>query len=67
MHFVLLLIDPNTSNTIAIGTLAWRIYRSRKEAPESFKDISLEVLSLHAVLKEAEEILFAHPLSTTKQ
>jgi hypothetical protein len=52
---------------IAIGTLSWKVYKSCKGAPGSFKDISSEVLSLHVVLKEAEETVFAHPLSTTKQ
>lgn len=35
---------------------------SGKAAPESFGNISGEVLSLQAVLKEAEETLFIHPL-----
>ena len=52
---------------IALGTLAWSVYKSCKEAPESFKDISLEVLSLHAVLKEAEETIFMQPLSPTRE
>jgi len=52
---------------IAIGNLSWKVYKSCKGAPGSFKDISSEVLSLHVVLKEAEETVFAHPLSTTKQ
>ena len=47
---------------IALGTLAWCVYKSCKGAPEAFGDISLEVLSLHTVLKEAEEAVFAHPL-----
>jgi hypothetical protein len=51
----------------AIGTLAWKVYKCCKEAPESFGDISLEVLSLHAVLKEAEETVFAQPLPSAKQ
>jgi hypothetical protein len=52
---------------IAIGTFAWKVYKSCKGAPESFGDISLEVLSLQAVLKEAEETVFAQPLSPAKQ
>ena len=47
---------------IALGTLAWCVYKSCKGTPEAFGDISLEVLSLHTVLKEAEEAVFAHPL-----
>ena len=34
-----------------------------KAAPGSFENISAEVLSLHAVLKEGEETLFVSPLS----
>jgi hypothetical protein len=52
---------------IAIGTFAWKVYKSCKEAPESFGIISLEVLSLQAVLKEAEETVFAQPLPPDKQ
>jgi hypothetical protein len=52
---------------IALGTPAWQLYRSFKEAPNSFGNISTEVLSLHVVLKEAEETLFARPLSPTQQ
>ena len=52
---------------IALGTLAWRVYKSCKEAPESFQDISSEVLSLYVVLKEAEETVFAQQLSPAKQ
>jgi len=55
------------SDCIAVGALAWNVYKSCKEAPESYGRISLEVLSLHAVLKEAEETVFAQPLSPTKQ
>jgi hypothetical protein len=52
---------------ITITALAWNVYKSCKGAPESFGNISLEVLSLHAVLKEAEETVFAQPLSQTKR
>jgi hypothetical protein len=52
---------------LAVGTLAWDVYRSCREAPESFGNISLEVLSLYAVLKDAKETAFAQPLSPTRQ
>lgn len=51
---------------VAVGTLAWSVYKSCKAAPESFENISMEVLSLHAVLKESEETLFRRPLKTTR-
>ena len=50
------------SDLMTVGNLAWRVYRSTKEAPESFQKIHVEVLSLHAILKEAEETLFVSPL-----
>ena len=40
---------------LAVGELAWKVYKSCKSAPESFGSISQEVLSLHALLKEVEE------------
>lgn len=52
---------------IAVGHLAWSVYKSCKEAPESFGNISVEVLSLHAVLKEVEELLEDQPLSASKK
>src|SRR5436309_15228176 len=52
---------------IVIGNLAWNVYKSCKDAPESFGNIALEVQSLHAVLKEAEETVFAQSLTSAKQ
>ena len=52
---------------ITVGNLAWRVYKSTKEAPESFHQIHVEILSLHAVLKEAEETLFDAPLPPTRE
>lgn len=52
---------------IALGQLAWKVYKACKEAPESFKNISQEVSSLHLVLKELEEILSDETLSATQQ
>ncbi|KAG4440044.1 hypothetical protein IFR05_004494 [Cadophora sp. M221] len=52
---------------IAVGKLAWSVYKSCKDAPESFSNISTEVLSLHAVLKEVEEALADEPLTESKQ
>jgi hypothetical protein len=54
-------------DVIAVGTIAWNVYKSCRAAPESFSNISLEVLSLHAVLKEAEETVFKSPLPTESQ
>ena len=51
----------------AVGTLAWKIYKSTKDAPESFRNIHLEILSMHAVIKEAEETIFQTPLPQVRQ
>jgi hypothetical protein len=52
---------------IAVGNLAWQVWKSCKAAPESFKNISQEILSLHAVLKEFEEVLEDHPVAASKE
>ena len=52
---------------VAVGTLAWDVYKSCRAAPGSFNNISIEVLSLHAVLKEADETIFRSPLSPESQ
>ncbi len=70
------------SDFAAIGTLTWNVYKScrfrphgdrqrakqraGKAAPRSFDQISIEILSLHAVLKEGEEPLFASPLPSER-
>ena len=53
---------PGVGDVVAVGTLAWNVYKSCKGAPDSFSDISNEVLSLHAVLKEADETILKSPL-----
>jgi hypothetical protein len=45
------------SDFVALGTLAWQVYRSCRDAPENFGNVSQDVLSLHAVLREVEEDL----------
>ena len=52
---------------ITVGQLAWNVYKSCQDAPESFSNISIEVLSLHAVLKSAEESLADQVLSESRQ
>ncbi|MCJ1469068.1 hypothetical protein MMC07_007700 [Pseudocyphellaria aurata] len=51
----------------ALGQLAWKIYKACKDAPDSFKNISQEVSSLHLVLKEVEETLSDSALSAPQQ
>ena len=52
---------------MTVDALAWKVYKSCKDAPDSFKNISNEVLSLHAVLKEAEEVLAQQSFSPNQQ
>jgi hypothetical protein len=61
--------QPNVNQTgfLAVGTLAWNVYKACRDAPESFRNISAEVLSLHAVLKEVEEALSDHQLTQSRQ
>ncbi|MCJ1462733.1 hypothetical protein MMC07_001336 [Pseudocyphellaria aurata] len=51
----------------ALGQLAWKIYKACKDAPDSFKNLSQEVSSLHLVLKEVEETFSDSALSASQQ
>ena len=52
---------------VTLGQLAWKIYKACNDAPESFKNITQEVSSLHLVLKELEEIYSITTLSPAAQ
>ncbi|KAL8990426.1 MAG: hypothetical protein Q9177_000913 [Variospora cf. flavescens] len=52
---------------LALGQLAWSVYKSCKDAAGSFQDISLEVLSLHAVIKEFEDNLQGSTLPSSQR
>jgi hypothetical protein len=52
---------------VALGQLAWNVYKSCKNASTSFNNLSAEVLSLHVLLKEADEILSADALLDSKR
>lgn len=52
---------------VTLGQLAWKIYGSFKAAPESFQSLSRDLLSFNAVLKEAEQVIFARPLSLSQK
>ena len=52
----------SVSDFVTLGQLAWKVYKSCKDAPQSFQNISQEVLSLSAVLREAEEVFSGKPL-----
>ena len=42
---------------VSVSKLAWKVYKSCKDASEDFKNLSTEVVSLHVVLKETEEVI----------
>ncbi|MCJ1313029.1 hypothetical protein MMC25_006705 [Agyrium rufum] len=44
-------------DVIAVSTLAWTIYKSCKNASGDFQNLASEVVSLHVVLKETEELI----------
>ena len=52
---------------LALGELSWTVYKSCKDAPESFSNIAQEVLSLHVVLKEVEENISGHKLAPKQE
>jgi hypothetical protein len=57
----------SVGDIVTIGTLAWKVYKSCKDAPESFANITSEVQSLIVILKEAEEIASDQRLPPTQR
>lgn len=51
----------------ALGQLAWQLYKTCEDTPESLKTISQEIFSLHGVLKDLEETYSGALLSATQQ
>lgn len=52
---------------VILSQIAWNLYKACKDAPEEFKNVSQEVLSLHAVLKEVEETYSDVTISAAQQ
>jgi len=44
-------------DVIAVSALAWSVYKSCKDSPQQFREISGEVKRLHIFLKEVGEVL----------
>jgi hypothetical protein len=57
----------SVNDFVALGILAWKLYKSYKDAPESLRNLSQDLLSFHAVLREAEETIFARSISSSRQ
>ncbi|KAF4624010.1 hypothetical protein G7Y89_g14163 [Cudoniella acicularis] len=61
-----MVLPVSVDELTSLCNLAWQIYKLCKSASDSFKNVSSEVLSLHAVLREAEEGLAKHPLPDSR-
>lgn len=65
--FQIMSFGCSVGDFLALGQLAWKIYKTCKDAPQGFKNVSQEVLSLHAVLKEVEEMYSDTTMSAAQQ
>jgi hypothetical protein len=54
------------SHFTAIGHVAWKLFCNCKSAPESFDNIHKDLLSFHALVKEAQETVFAKPIPSER-
>ena len=54
-------------DVIAVGKLAWTVYKSCKDAPASFGNVSQEVIALEAVIRQFDEVFEGQVLSQLEQ
>ena len=52
---------------VALGRLSWTVYQACREAPSTFGQLSQEVLSMNAVLREIEEVCRDDDLKPSRQ
>lgn len=45
---------------ILVSSLAWKLYKAFKDADDDFKQVSTDLMSLHAVLHETQDYLRDH-------
>lgn len=57
-------VDTNEIN--AVATLAWKLYKSCRAAPESFENIQHDLAALSAVIEDCEEV-FANLIQQPKR
>ncbi|KAF8536509.1 hypothetical protein BDD12DRAFT_890057 [Trichophaea hybrida] len=50
-------VESGVASIIAISRLAWAIYRSCKDVPKDFRDISDDASRMHTILKETDELM----------
>ena len=53
----------SVGDVVGVSTLAWKVFKSCKDSSENFKNLSGEVVSLHVVLKETEDLIVENGLS----
>ena len=56
-----------TTDFSAVGQVAWKVYKSYKDAPKSFRNISHKALSLHATIKDFEDDTTGSTLTAAQQ
>lgn len=47
-------------DVILVSSLAWKLYKACKDSSEEFQQVSMDLMSLHAVLRETEDYLQEH-------
>ncbi|CRK13231.1 hypothetical protein BN1708_002587 [Verticillium longisporum] len=47
-------------DVVLVSGLAWKLFKAYKDASEDFKQVSTDLMSLHAVLRETEDYLQEH-------
>ncbi|KAH7305775.1 hypothetical protein B0I35DRAFT_516059 [Stachybotrys elegans] len=53
-------LGVGVGDVLLVSKLAWNLYKSYKDASDDFKEVSLDLMSLHAVLRETEDYLQEH-------
>ncbi len=51
---------------VSLSRLAWNVYKGCRDAPESFQAVSNEVINLHIILKEVDELVSTSNLDPDK-
>ncbi|KFA71406.1 hypothetical protein S40288_04315 [Stachybotrys chartarum IBT 40288] len=53
-------LGVGVGDVILVSSLAWKLYKSCKDSSEEFQQVSMDLMSLHAVLRETEDYLQEH-------
>lgn len=53
---------------VIVSSLAWKLYKAFKDSGDGFKQVSADLMSLHAVLRETEDYMQEHSdMDTSRQ